>query len=706
MLEKVKLRFFILMSLYAGAFFLIFLQLFHLQIVRGSEFNKDSQKRLLRSSALVAPRGRILDRNFVPIAENRVQYSVHVARTSATAEDLNQMLYELIQIFEKNGENLPNALEPYLKIEPYAYGKALSNAPELRKRWLTDLALKKSDVDALDSPKKVYQYLKETRFRIDKKYIEEDAYKIMGIRYKMFISGYTVVNPITLLEDIRVETVAEIEEKHFLLPGVYTQAYPMRQYVNAQTSAHVVGYIGKLTPEEYEKKKEQGYGMNDFIGKVGVESYAEDYLRGYNGLQMFEVNTNGRRTFEVGGDPVIPGNDVVLTIDQELQQVAMESLERNVNQIRESADGRSNFGDAFAGAAVALDVHTGEVLVMASYPSYDPYAFVAPADDEEAQRMKLNYLTDGTAPMFNRGIRGVYRPASTFKPLVAIAGLEKGVITPEQIIYDSGRFTINGLTFTSYEIRAGYGPRGNISLKKAIGVSSNIFFYQVGVWTGIDDISQWAKYFGLGQKTGVDIPGEEAGVLADRAYKNTVLKENWYPADTAQTSIGELYNSFTPLQIANYVTTIANGGKRYKPHVIKKILSSQGDLVSEIKPEYEQIPVKPETLQAVREGMIYAANTPGGTAAYAFSGFPIKVAAKTGTSETSNSQAKISSNSVFVSFAPADDPQIAVAVVIERGVWGSNSAPVARDIYAKYFDVEEAIQPEEVLSPQELSITF
>jgi penicillin-binding protein 2 len=706
MFEELKTRFVVLMTIYLLAFILIILQLVNLQIVKGESFDKDSQRRLLRSIQVTAPRGSIYDRNFIPLAQSRMNYSVFISRTSATAEQLNKMIYNLIQIFEENQEPYLDNFSNYLTLDPMEYGPYIKNSPEAIERWKREIVLKARDVDGLQSPQDVYDYFKTTRFKISDEYTVEDTYKIMGIRYRLFISGYTTVNPIVLATDVSQMVVAQIEERHFDFPGVFTQVSPMREYKDAKDSAHVIGYIGKLTQDEYEQKKNEGYRMDDFIGKVGVENYAENLLRGQDGLRQVEVDTNGRLTAEVGGTRVVSGNDLVLTIDHNLQKVAMESLQRNIQKIREGYDGRSNFGDAFAGSAVVLDVNSGELLAMASFPSFDPHVFVSSLDDREAQNLRVEYLTDAKAPMFNRAIRGTYRPASTFKPITAIAAIEEDKVTPSQIVYDSGYFTVTNLTFTDFRIRRGYAPLGNISLTRALGVSSNMYFYEIGVRTGIDNISKWASYFGLGRRTGIDIPGEVSGVLGNREYKNTVYKESWYPADTAQTSIGEFYNSFTPLQLSNYVSSIANGGRLYKPHVIKKVLSPDGETIQIADKNYEQIPVKKETLDAIKEGMIYAANTWDGTAAYAFSGFPIKVAAKTGTSETVDVSGKISSNSVFIGFAPADKPEIAIAIVIERGVWGSNSAPVARDIFTEYFGINKPSILEKPAYPEGVRFTF
>jgi penicillin-binding protein 2 len=687
-------------------FLIISLQLFNLQILEGKENDEKSQKRLLRNSSITAPRGNILDRNNLPIAVNRMGYSVLVSRTSINAEELNEMIFKLIKIFEKNNDYYVNTLGKYITINPIAFGDYLTPSQQNIDKWISEIVASSKDSANIKSPQDVFDYLKgEKRFKISSKYNEIDTYKIMAIRYEMLVYGYTAVNPVFLGRDVSNRTVAEIAERHQEFPGVITEVVPMRRYIEGQNLAHVLGYIGKISEKEYSEKKAEGYSLNDLIGKTGIEYKVESFLRGKNGLRQLEVDTNGRLTSELSGIPALSGSEVILTIDSKLQKVAMKSLEDRINSIK-TEGGRNNFGDAFAGAAVAMDVNSGEVLALASYPSYDPSVFLAGADDYESQKRKIQYLTDKqNIPMYNRATKGIYIPGSIFKPLTAIAALEEGVVSSNEKIYDSGDLNIGGRVFYCLEKRLGYGAHGNLDLAHALGTSCNIYFHEIGVRVGIDKISKWCQLFGLGAPTGIDLPGEEKGLLGDKEFKKSVIKEGWYPADTAQTAIGQLYNSFTPIQIVNYVSSIANGGKRYKPFLIKKIIKNDGTLAIETKPEFVQIPVKPETISAVQDGMISVTNATDGTAVAAFKDFPFKVAGKTGTPETGFESGKQSSNALFICYAPAEKPRIAVAVVIERGVWGANAAPIATDILREYFGLNAPQSSEEKAVPEKVVLT-
>jgi penicillin-binding protein 2 len=286
------------------------------------------------------------------------------------------------------------------------------------------------------------------------------------------------------------------------------------------------------------------------------------------------VDENNRTTAFTIERPPVPGNKVYLTIDLELQKVALESLKRNMEEIR-GKEHKKNFGDADAGAVVVMDVKTGEILAMVSYPDYDPSVFLS--DDNEAKATILNQAGN---PMWNRAAQEIYAPGSTYKPLVAVAALESGTITPTTLINCPYREEVGGLMMTNLE-----GNQGKIALTKALATSSNMFFYKVGVMTGIDNIVKWGKEFGLAQPTGIEIT-ESVGRIASREFKKTYFGEDWYPANTAMAAIGQLYNAFTPVQITNYISSIANGGKRYTPHLIKMAVSPEGEIVYEAPNDY------------------------------------------------------------------------------------------------------------------------
>ncbi len=663
----------------------IIYKLVDLQIIHGSEYLERSQYKLLVNKKITPARGSILDRNGVPIAINRAGFNVHIVNARLKEDELNEMLLKLHDIFEKNGDTFNKSFCRYLTYNPINFGSELNKSEDKLKKWIKDNGINiDTDSKSQITPEKLFKTLRQL-YNIDKKYKDEEAYKIMVMRYE--IRAYTSFDPVLLAKDVSTETVAEIEEKHHIFRGVTTDIEYIRQYVNADLASQVVGYVRGIDAETYNRLKDEGYGINDIIGKTGIEYAAEKELRGKPGTKKLEVDTRGRLTKVIEGTPAIPGNNIVLTLDMNLQKIANEALERRIKEIRE-LDGPYHYHDAFAGAVVAIDVNNGEILAMASYPGYDPSIFLAGPEDKEAQQAirDLNDPTkSGITSEFNRAIAGRYAPGSTFKPMVGIAALEEGIITPGTPIYDRGYVYYDGMRFTCMDWRHGQGAHGAITLSRALAASCNIFFHEVGVMTGIDNIDKWSKYFGLGEKTGIEIPGEQRGIRSNKEYKKQVSPYIWGKADTASSSIGQLYHEYTPLQLANYVATIANGGKRYKPHLIRYITEYNGKLIKETEIEYEQIPISQETIEAVKKGMIAVANSEDGTAVHIFRDLPYQVGAKTGTAEAFI-EGK-SNNGVFICYAPADldkTPQIAVAVVIEQGIYGMYAAPIAREIISEY----------------------
>lgn len=705
MKKYLKDRFIILAVFFIIFGIIIILQLINIQIIHGEQYNQASQRKVLKERSIIASRGNIIDRNGIPIAVNRQGFTVQIVKFGVKSSEMNDLILRLVKTFEKNGDNYLKTLKRYLTYNPITFG---SQSQETIEKWQTDVLGIKKDKVILE-PEDLFHYIRTTVFDIDDKYSDAEAYKIMTLRYEVLSNNwyFSTGNPVTLAKDVSLNTVAEVEERHHEFTGIITGVEPLRKYLNAADMSHIIGYVGAINAEQLKKYKEQGYGPNDIIGQTGIEAYAQEELRGRDGAKQIEVDTSGRITDELSGKSAIHGNDIVLTLDKDLQKIAMESLERNIENIRNRSKGTANdknFGDANAGAAIALDVHTGEVLVMASYPGYDSAVFLEGAGNKEAQKEIVRLFSDTNNPMLNRTIQGKYAPGSTFKPITAIAGLEEGIIRPDTIIYDRGKTVIGGMEFFCLEYRGGMGAHGALNVKKALETSCNIFFYELGYRTGIDSIAKWANYFGLGRKTGIDMLNENKGTLSSREYKMEAKNEEWWKADTAQSAIGQLYNEFTPIQLARFIGAIANEGRLYKPYVIKKILNHEGDLVKETVPEYEQIPIGEETINTIKEGMIAVTQSIDGTAKQAFKDFPFEVAGKTGTAET-GFESKQSSNSLFVCYAPADDPQIAIAVVVEKGVWGSYTAPVARDIMEAYFGLNNSIKIDDKIKLDEAVFT-
>lgn len=699
-MEKIKGvfkdRYFILGMFFLAFSLVISLKLFELQIVKGEEYNKVSKSRVLKESTIVAPRGKIFDRYGVPIAVNQQGFIVQIVKAGVSNDDMNEMLLKLANIFIKNQDNYQDSLTKYLTFNPPSFnGKSW----DVIRKWELNkdkIGIEKQS-DLKKTPQELFKYLRNEKFKIDPKYSDADAYKIMLLRYEILVDNwkFTTGGTITLAESVSRQTIAEIEEKHHEFPGVITDVEPVRKYIDATDVAHVLGYVRAINGDQLEDLKSQGYDSNDIIGQSGIEKAAEKYLKGTDGSKVIEVNENGRLTNEQDSVAAVPGDDVVLTLDMNLQKVAMASLKKNIDAIK-TKGGDNNFGDANAGAVVAIDVNSGEILAMASYPSYDPSIFLAGSEDKAARQAIKDLQTNENKPELNRAIAGTYAPGSTFKPLTAIAALQEKIITPSWTFNDRGVITIGGRELLCLEHpRSGHGV---LNLKSALETSCNIYFYEIGSNTTIDNLAKWAGYFGLGKKTNIDIGGEASGLMSSKEYKKQ-KNEIWRPADTAQVSIGQLYNSFTPVQIANYIASIANGGKRYQPHLIKSVKDADGKIVSETKPSFYQIPVEQSNINAIKEGMVAVTQSVDGTANQAFIGFPYTVAGKTGTAQTGK-EAKHSSNALFVCYAPAEKPEIAIAVVVERGAWGSYTAPIARDILDEYFGLNKTTTVSDTAMPE------
>lgn len=705
MKEKLNNRYLMLSIGFIAFGLVIVFRLFNLQIVNGEKYNADSQKRVLKESVIEAPRGKIVDRYGVPIAVNKQGFAIQIVKTGIDTNELNAMLLKFIEILEKNKVSYRNSLSKYLTFNPVTFG---GNSAKKIKEWqINSNRLDMKEKDVKDDPTELFKYLKE-KFKIDASYTDEQAYKIMEIRYEILIDNwnFSTGGTVSLANDVGMNTISEIEERHHEFPGIITSVEPIREYINATNEAQVLGYLRAISQEQYDNLKDEGYANNDLIGYAGVEKVAERYLRGRNGKKSIEVDTSGRLTQQQETVPAIPGSDVQLTIDTNLQKVAMESLARNIDIIRKRAEPPinedNNFGDALAGSAVVLDVNSGAVLTMASYPSFDPQIYLEGSENKAAQQAISDLEKDKiNKQLLNRTIQENYAPGSTFKPLTAISALEKGVITPTSSNRtDSGHMLFGKDTILYCLEKPSFG-HGVLNLKKALETSCNIYFYQIGIETGIDTLDKWAGYFGLGKKTGIDLPSEVSGYMSSIEVKKELHDDDrWYPINTANVSIGQFDNAFTPLQMASYISTIANGGKKYKPYIINKVEKYDGSIVNETKPTYEQVPVKESTINAVKEGMVAVTSAIEGTAMKYFTGLPFKVAGKTGTAQTTSTATR-SPNALFVCYAPADNPQIAIAIVVERGAWGSNVAPIARDIIDEYFGLKKANSDNAVLKSEE-----
>ncbi len=741
-------RFFLLAVAIVIVAVLFVARLVDLQLVHGAAYRQETISRISTNGTIHAARGNIFDRNGVPIAGSRMGFCVEYVDVKMANAEKNAMLLALWRVFEKYGKKIDTRLGDIID---WKHRLVLTKDDAARKALLDVILLNEADRAGLVTGDQILNYMRDRTFEIGvlktesgkiertDEYSEEEIWVLLQLRYEILKFQPKLNNPMLLAEDVDVLAMSEIEERSPEFRGVTTFVKPYREYYEAETVSHLLGYVGMATDREVRNlngtivertrvlasgslthiwprigadgaelpltkaQKDQNkktdaevtaygktnpgalYTNRDIIGKSGIELGGETLLRGIDGQTTKEVDRNGRTT-EVSLDRnPQPGADVYLSIDLTLQQAAVESLRRNIERIR-LMGGKKNFGDADAGAVVAISVHTGEVLAMASWPDYDPNVFLK--GDGAAIADLLSSKGQRT---WNRATQGAYPPGSAYKPLVSVAALETGTITPAtriQCNWTDAWLNTKLETDAKTNLTNLEGNQGYINLERAVATSSNMFFYKVGVMTGIDNITSFARLFGFGRKTGIEID-ESTGSLASREYKRLYYNEGWYPLNTAMASIGQLYNAFTPLQMANYVATLANGGTMYTPHLIRMAMSETGTVLKGMDVPGQKLNVSEANLAAVRKGMVAVANATDGTAVSVFRDFPFQVAGKTGTSETGNEKRGESSHGLFICYAPADDPEIAVAVVIEHGVWGAYTAPVARDVLMSYFRLNE-----------------
>jgi|SRR5262245_61207286 len=477
---------------------------------------------------------------------------------------------------------------------------------------------------------------------------------------------------ITLGRDVEWSTIVAVETHQLDLPGVTLRARPRRNYTDGPVAAHVLGYLGEVNQKQLKDLKAQGYGSGDEIGHYGLERRWEEFLRGLNGGQQVEVDALGRRVRVLHEVHNVPGYSMHLTLDRRLQQTAFEAL-----------SGKE-------GTIVAIDVHSGAILALASTPAFDPNVFARGIKGNEWNAL----LKDKLRPLSNRAIQGQFPPGSTFKIIMAVAALEEGVINPEASISDPGFFSFGNRNFRDWK----QGGHGAVNFHRALVISCDTYFYQLGPKLGIDRIAKWAKAFGLGEKSGIALDDERSGTIPDTVWKMKRFRQPWYPGETVSVAIGQGYVTVTPLQLANMMAAIANGGKLYRPRIVSKVESSEGATVREYGPELiRTIELKPDTLQRVRSALVDVVKS--GTGGMARSQV-VEVAGKTGTAQVvemkggyvkSEQLAYFSRDHAwFVSYAPAENPQVAVAVLVEHGGHGGDAAaPMAKKLYEKYLEIQK-----------------
>lgn len=689
-MQTKSLKFRTAAGFFAVVFFfaLFFADLFRIQVVHAEDYT--TQKIALRSAETTVPaaRGEILDRNGVPLVTNEQVNSIVLDASyfppKSEQAKRNEILAALIRVTESAGavwnDMLPLVFDANGQIQYKE--NAEGDIAFLKSREVLHLNTYATAQNCLDGLVELFAL---------EGYDAQMARKIASVCYGLKRISFSAANPYTFASDVPDALAAVLKENSAFYQGVDVRVTTVRKYADGTLAPHILGIVGKMNAEEYKSRKAEfetayadeslteaqrralslrAYAMDDTIGKFGIESAMEKYLRGTNGVMTTTTDASGEKNTEITTAP-INGDAVILTLDAPFQKRVQDALAAFVEQYRDKQ------AIPAVGSAVVMDVKTGGVLACATYPSYDLTTYT---------RDYSTLSADKSAPLWNRALQSTYAPGSTMKPVVAIAGLEEGVIRADTKIRCNHIYT----QFPDTPFKC-LGYHGNIDVREALNQSCNIYFYETGRLLGINRMNDYCTRFGLGQKTGVEI-NESAGVLASVSYR-----ENhggiWYPGDTVQAAIGQSDNLFTPIQLANYAATLANGGTRYRAHLVKSvkradfsetILQNDGEILNETG-------VSAENLRVVKEGMLRL-----GSRLSAFKKLPVQVAAKTGTAE---SKAKVDGkiveglNGFMISFAPYEDPEIAVAVAIENLNSGSATAVLVSEIYDAYFNMTENYTP-------------
>ena len=669
MFRKLKDQYFILSSIVFLMFFLVLINLIKLQIVDYDVYSKKTQSYLSSTEIIPAPRGKILDRYGRPIVSNRLGFSVAFSDGNLSSDELNDLILNTVSLFDQNDDAYVDTFPIVYENGTYIFKYSNYTGTDLETKVRnTKFALGISDnFDAVQC----MEALKE-KFNVDKRYSAEQIRDIIAVRYEMYVRSFSSANPFKFSSDVSIQTVSAIEENTELYKGLKVSSSPVRDYVHGNMAAHILGRVGIIYQEEYEELKNEGYGLNSVIGKDGMEKILEKQIKGTDGKRSVVLSVGSDP--QITETPAIPGNNAMLTIDIDLQRVAEEALMNTIESIKANSHTKAdNSGsDVGGGAVVVQDVETGEILAMANYPTFNPDTFNA--DYPILSKDKSN-------PLLNRAISGAYPPGSVFKMVTTIAALEEKVVDDTTIIDDKGKYEYYDQTFNCWIYTDTGTTHGAMNAANALKNSCNYYYYEVGKRLGVDKLVQYGKKMNLGEKTGIELEGEVSGVLASEEYKKMNFDEVWYPGDTLQMAIGQSYNLFTPIQLAGYTATIANRGKIYQPYISKCVRdSSNGEIISETKPKLkDSIEISDSTYNAVTLGMRLVSYD--GTASSVFGNYPIETCSKTGSAQINGGSA----NGVFVSYAPYNNPKIAISIIIESAGSGSVTAPIAKAIYDEYF---------------------
>ena len=652
------------------------LKLYHVQIVETGG-KADNLSTFETRTRVKGTRGNILDTNGNVLVTNRASYDLvinHFVLTSS--ENPNRTLYQLVQVCKENGIEYTDRL-PITKQAPYSY--TLDDYNTTWQGYFQTFLLERDNIDSDISAPLLMEKLKKS-YSIPEEWSEEDARLVLGLRYELSLRHYVgTLSNYVFIADVDNNALAAVMELN--VPGMNVETTTVREY-NTNYASHILGYVGAMNAKQWETYKENGYSMDALVGQAGLEQAFEEYLHGVDGTRVDVVTKSGKLVRSYYEKEPQAGKNVQVSIDLKLQAAAEDALDTTITNLRNpevnlEEDGR----DAGGAAVVAMDIKTGQVLVCASYPTYDLSTLFANYND---------LLEEEYDPLFNRALQGAYPPGSTYKMSMVVSAIDNGELKRNSYIEDKG-------VFDKY---AGFSPKclrfsnsgkthGSIDCTDALKVSCNYFFYVLGDKMSLADMDNTAKGLGLGEKTGVELY-EVTGHRANeetKAMLNVGENKKWFKGDQILAAIGQSENKFTPIQLCTYVTTLANQGTRNKATFLNRVIDSDYRSVffENVVQVESRMDMSLEAKEAVAEGMRKCANVSGGTAYKIFKDYPITVCAKTGTAQTGIP--KTSDNGAFVCYAPAEDPQIAVVVYGEKAGHGSSLGEVAKAVLDSYFGV-------------------
>lgn len=648
-------------------------RLYDVQVTQASQVDHTPSGSHTYRTRVTAARGEILDRNGKVLIGNRASYNLTLIYAIVfSAENPNENLRKLTNLCNELGLEMTDHF-PVTMEKPYTY-----TTNEYSSTWNSYFKtfLDERGWDSDISAPQLIRRLKDT-YHLPADWTEEEARRVISIRYELDLRRWTSLPTYVLLNDVDSVSLAAITELN--IPGVNVETSTVRQY-NTTYAAHILGRIGLMNAEEYEIYKEKDYAMDAYVGKEGLERAFEDDLHGTDGLRVTTISADGTVLEEYYKTMPQAGKNIELTIDIDLQKVSEDALKAHILSLREDD------GDAEGGAVVVQEVKTGQILACASYPTFDPATY----------SQKYNELLETDfAPLYNRALQAAYPPGSTYKMVTTIASIDSGTIGRWVEIEDKGiyrRFEDVGYTPRCMLYTTAGATHGYVNAMEALAVSCNYYFYEVGYQTGITKIDEVAKALGLGEATGVELD-ESVGRRANAETKKLLYSkgyDGWYDADTVAAAIGQSENRFTPMQLACYTSALANHGTRYKATFLQRVLSSDySELLYESTPVVaSQLNISDEAYAAYTEGMRLSVTWANGTSHYYLGDYDVAVCAKTGTAEHGGNG---SDNAAYVLYAPADDPQIAIAVYVEKGTPGSRLAKVARAILDAYFSTSSNV---------------